>query len=300
MTEFLESVPRIDIALALLVAIAAVIALSASRRGGRYRGLPGWIGFWVAFSGILLALDHLPVWVSFPMLAALMYFALRGYFFVAPVRSGDRYAVLASYLTIPLALYAAWAGSQEVFLAAVPVGLFLIIPAFVAAGPAQEGMLDSMGRFLLGVLFFVYCTAHLALLADLQSSALPKATFSGLPQLFGVLVLGAELPQRLTSRIQHGAGWMRPTIGIVGSLVLASALGFVLGESAGLIKEDGAKAGLLVAVAVTLGSMVSNSVARDLNLDSTAERIGRGAYLDRTAPAVYAAPVLFHYLNTFA
>jgi predicted CDP-diglyceride synthetase/phosphatidate cytidylyltransferase len=300
MTGLIDKIPRIDLALIMMVAIAALVALPAARRGGRYRGLPGWVGSWVVFAAVLISLSQWPRWISFPTLGVLMFAALRGYFYVAPVRSGDRYAVLATYLSIPLALWAAFVGAQDTFLAATPVALFLIIPVFVAAGPVQGGMMDSMGRFLLGVLFFVYCTAHLALLVDLVPVGLDRADVRDLPQLFGILVLAAELPQRMTGRIRHGGGWMRPTIGIVGSVVLATGLGYALAGWTGLVDDDGARAGLFVAVAVTLGSMVSNAVAEDLDLASTSARMGRGSMLDRTAPAVYAAPVFFHYLNTFS
>ena len=51
--------------------------------------------------------------------------------------------------------------------------------------------------------------------------------------------------------------------------------------------------------AVNLGATVSKAVAKDLAL-STATILGRGALLDRLVPALYAAPVFFHYLNHFA
>ena len=55
----------------------------------------------------------------------------------------------------------------------------------------------QLGRVLLGVLSFVFCPAHLALLVHWPQS--------GLLELYGVLVLSAELPQRLvTGRSAQG------------------------------------------------------------------------------------------------
>ena len=51
---------------------------------------------------------------------------------------------------------------------------------------------------------------------------------------------------------------------------------------------------------VTMGALVSDAVMRDLSPGSTGTRVGRWAFLDRAIPAVYAAPVFFHYLNHFA
>jgi phosphatidate cytidylyltransferase len=292
LNQWIGELPTTDLALALALLVVTAIALPMSRRGGRFRGLPGWVGFWVGFAAILLCLTHAPRWISFPMLALLMFAALRTYFYVAPVRARDRYAVLAAYLAIPIALWPAYVGSREGFLATVPVALFLFIPVFLALGPAQEGMLDSMGRTLLGVVFFVFCTAHIGLLVNLPNPELPE--------LFGVLVLGAELPRRLGGNFRRGGGWLTPGIGLLTGLVLSAALGYWLGPTCGLVDEDGARAGFLVAVAVNLGAPVSHAVARDLAISASSSAVGRGAVLGRTVPAVYAAPVFFHYLNYFA
>ena len=173
----------------------------------------------------------------------------------------------------------------------MPVTLFLFIPFFLSFGKAEDGLLDSMGRILLGVLFFVFCFAHLGLLANEQNA--------GLLELFGVLVLAAELPQRVAGRFRRGAGW-RPTLGVLAGVLLAGGLGFWLGPWCGLVEEDGARAGLLVMFAVTLGERVTAAVAVELSPTTSSYRIGRGAFMSRMVPAVYAAPVYFHYLHHFA
>ena len=76
-------------------------------------------------------------------------------------------------------------------------------------------------------------------------------------------------------------------------------MGFWLGPRSGLVEEDAARAGFLVGLAVTLGALVSNGLAQGLAMSTSASTVGRGAFLNRTVPAVYAAPVFFHYLNHF-
>lgn len=300
MGEWIDRIMPIDWALILAVVASALLALPVARRGGRYRALPGWVGFWVGFAGLLLALDNAPRWFSYPLLGVLMYAVLRNYFFLAPVRPRDRYAVLVTYLVIPFVLYPAYIGSAETFLATVPVALFLFIPFFLALGPAEKGMLDSTGRTLLGVVFFVFCAGHLALLPDLQPQEFPGRATTGLPQLFGVLVLASELPRRLMGDFVCGERWTRPAIGVLFSLFLVLALGFYLAPWCNMEQEDGARAGAFVLLAVTLGAVVSTAVAADLSLSNSAARVGRSALLGRMVPAVYAAPVYFHYLNHFA
>ena len=285
-------IPPIDLILALTVMLAAMLSMIAGRRGGRFRGLPGWAGYWFVFAGLLVALSRLHRWVAFPLLGLSMFAAMRAFFFVAPVRPRDRNVVLASYLAIPFALYWAFKGSNEGFFATVPVALFLFIPVLLSLGAAEKGLLDSMGRTLLGVLFFVFCFAHLGLLVHQPRQ--------GVLELFGVLVVIAELPQRLLWRSHGKPGRLRIVLGVLLSLVLAGALGYWLGPWCDLGKQDAARAGLLVAIAVTLGARVSEAVRQDLELTASASSLGRGAFLTRTVPAAYAAPVFFHYLNTFA
>jgi len=302
MTALVGQLQAVDRALAAMLFIAVVVSLATGRRGGRFRGLTGWAVFWVGFAILLACLTHAPRWASFPLLAALMFASLRAYFFVAPVRPSDRRAIIASYLAIPLVLYPVYIGSEGMFLATVPALLFLLAPLFVAIGPHRDGLLDSIGRTLLGVIFFIFCTAHLGLLADLDVASVPGAGSArpgGLPELFGVFVLAADLVQRMLGRFRSGEGRLLSTLGLVLSLLLVGALGFWLGPLCGLAQEDGARAACLVGLAVIGGAIVGDAVAQGLDLSSSAARFGRGAFLDRTIPAVYAAPVFYHYLNHF-
>jgi len=292
MNELIGNVPPIDFVLAAAIAVATIVSFALKPRGGRFRGLPGWAGMWVYIGLILISLSLAPRWFSFALLALVMFIALRAYFSLVPVRPGDRYAVLATYLAIPFALYPAFVGSADMFTATVPVTLFLLVPVVLGLGKAGKGLLDSIGRTLLGVVFFVYCAAYIGLLSDLSQ-------WHGLPELFGILVLAAELPQRVLGRVRSGTGWLGSTSGIVIGFVLAGVAGYWLAPWCGIVEEDGSRAGVLIAIAVTLGAVTSNAVAEDLKL-SAASRWGRGAILDRVVPAVYAAPVFYHYLSYYA
>jgi predicted CDP-diglyceride synthetase/phosphatidate cytidylyltransferase len=292
MHDWIRHIPLVDRALAIALGVAALIAVVARPRGGRFRGLLPWVGFWLVFAGILTCLSRGPAWLSLTMLGVMMFFGLRTYFSIAPVRPRDRYALLAAYLTIPFALYPGFEGSTSTFLATVPVVLFLLLPALLSVGPAQEGLLDSLGRILFGVLLFVFCASHLGLMV--------RWRVPGLLELFAILVLSSELPQRMAGRFRQDIGWLRPAFGVLAGMALATALGYALGPWCELTKQDGARAGLLVALATTLGTLVTTAVARDLSAGSSVVRISRGTFLDRVGPAIYAAPVFFHYLDHFA
>ena len=181
MQELVDSIPRIDWVLAAAVAVAGLCAAVTRRRGGRFRGLLGWSGFWVVFGLLLILLSRAPRWASFPLLGLLMFVSTRAYFFLAPVRPRDRFVILASYLAIPFALWFPYTGDADTFVATVPVALFLLLPVFISLARAEEGLLDSMGRAMLGVLFFVFCLAHLGLLVHQEQSGILELFGKGVP-----------------------------------------------------------------------------------------------------------------------
>jgi phosphatidate cytidylyltransferase len=281
--------PEMVLALAATVLGAAAVALPVASRGGRFRGLPGWVGWWGLFALLLVLMSRLPSMWSLGLLGVVTFVALREYFFMAPVRPQDRWAILVAYLTLPACLWAVSVQSYGLFLATVLLSLFLVLPAMLSLGEAQPGLLDSMGRVLLGLLVFVFCTAHLGWI-----SLHPE----GWLELFGILVLVNELPQRLAGRIRPGTRW-RPLGGMVLGAVLAASLAGWLGPRVGIPSRRAMVVAVLVAVSVAAGRAVTEAVSKDLAMVSSASLVGRGALLDRTMPAVYAAPLFFHYLHRY-
>jgi predicted CDP-diglyceride synthetase/phosphatidate cytidylyltransferase len=278
--------PPIVLALALALLLAAPFAFLAGTRGGRFRAMPGWLGFWVFFGALLVCLSRAPLAVSLPFLGAMMFAGLKQYLFLAPVRPHDRWAIAVAYLFIPGALIPAYLDSLLLFESVVSVGLLFLVPVLLSLGAKQAGLFDSMGRLYLGVLLFIFGGGHLGFLAHE-----PRGTL----ELFAILVLVAELPQRLVGRPRPGQ-ILRATSGVLAAFGLDAAIGVWLGPLAGLGRERGLGAGLLVAAVVTLGAVLADAAAEDLSLDAAATRLGRGAFLDRALPALYAAPAYYLYL----
>jgi predicted CDP-diglyceride synthetase/phosphatidate cytidylyltransferase len=276
--------------LALAVLTCAAVALPLASRGGRYRALPGWVAFWVFFAGLLFGLSRAPLAVGLPVLGAVMFAALREYFFVAPVRPRDRWAILVCYLTIPAVLVPVYLESYGAFLAGVLLSLLLVQPTALSLGTPRPGLLDALGRVLLGLLVFVFCAAHLGWMAPWGGGRL---------ELFGVLVLASELPQRIAGRLRPGEVMVRPLAGILLGGAAACGLAVWLGPALGIDASHGIVLGVLVAGSVTAGRTVTEAVSQDLAMAPASSRVGRGALLDRTMPAVYAAPLFFHYLQHF-
>jgi predicted CDP-diglyceride synthetase/phosphatidate cytidylyltransferase len=278
-------------ALAGAVVLCAMVGLPLASRGGRFRALPGWVGFWVFFAAVLFALPRVPLAVGLSVLGVIMFAALREYFFAAPVRPRDRWAILVCYLTIPVVLVPVYLETYGAFLAGVLLSLLLVQPTALSVGTPRPGLLDALGRVLLGLLVFVFCAAHLGWMAGWGPGRL---------ELFGVLVLASELPQRIAGRLRPAEAVLRPLAGIVLGTAAGCALAAWLGPWLGIAPRHGVVLGLLVAASVTAGRAVTEAVSQDLAMAPASSRVGRGAVLDRTMPAVYAAPLFFHYLQHFA
>jgi phosphatidate cytidylyltransferase len=287
----MPAIPKLVVILAATLALLAPFAVLAGRRGGRYRAFPGWIAAWAQFAILIVVLQHLPRTVSFPLLGLVMFAALRQYFTLTPLRPQDRWAIVVAFVSIPLALWPTWSGSFGLLSAATVIGLFLLIPVLLSIAPRQPGLLDALGRVLLGVLVFVFCAAHFGLMTHLPGGSL---------ELFGITALLADLPQRLSGRIRPGGERVRPFLGVVASVAVAAVVGAALAPLASTASLHGGVAGGLVALAMAGGSLVSDAVAQDLLRTQSDALLGRAAFLDRTLPAIYAAPIFYHYLRAVA
>jgi predicted CDP-diglyceride synthetase/phosphatidate cytidylyltransferase len=279
-------VPDTVLLLAAGILAAGIIVLLVRGRGGHFRALPGWVGFWAFFGALLVCLGRTYLWIGFIILALLMLASLRAFFTLAPVRPGDRWSILASYVAVPCALYPAFTGSTVLFLVMILV-MALVLPVLVSFGKAHEGLLDAMGRIVLAVFFFVFCTAHVGLMA----SRLPEYL-----ELFGILVLAAEFPMRLGGTTRHGRGLAGPIAGFTVGIGTGCGLGYLLAPMVGLDPHVGGIGGILMALAVAAGDRVTTALASALELKASASLTGTGASLDRMVPAVYAAPVFYYFL----
>lgn len=282
--------PPVSIILALAAALVAavVVAFAVGSRGGRFRGFPGWAGFQGFFAPLLVLLAMADRRISLTVLGLCMFVGLREFFFLAPLRARDRWALLLAYLSIPIVLWPQLHGSWSLFLVTASVIVFLFLPALLTVGAPQGGTFEATGRLFTGLLAFVFCAGHLGLMAGSPGG--------GVLPLYGLLVLTAELPQRLAGRIRAGEGVLRPWAGIAVGAAAAAWIGALAGPMAGIPEGRGAWLGILVAVGASAGAFVAEASAQDLNLGAPAARVGRGALLDRTMPALFAAPLFFHFV----
>jgi hypothetical protein len=91
-------------------------------------------------------------------------------------------------------------------------------------------------------------------------------------ELFAILVLFAELPQRVAGRPRSGQEVLRPAIGVALALLVCTGIGWWLGPLGAVTRLQGLTAGVLVALAITAGALVADGVAQDLGLGGASSR----------------------------
>ncbi|MDX1389546.1 MAG: hypothetical protein R3344_10180 [Acidobacteriota bacterium] len=282
-----QEIPDISVVFAATVLVVVLVSLLVGSRGGRYRAVRGWGIYWIFIAAFLVVIERAPLWISLLLLGIVMFGSIREYSFLAPLRRQDRWATLLVYLSIPAILYAVFIDSYVGFLAAILLYLFLFLPGILSLGTTQQGLLDSLGRVLLGVLIFVFCGAHLGFLVHEPTGSL---------EWFGILVIATDLPQREAGRLRTENGVLRSIAGAVLGFAFAAGFGAWLAPAFGYSVVRGAVGGAVVAFAVTIGGIVTRGVARDLSMPP----VGRAAFLDRVTPMVYAAPLFYHFLDYYA
>ena len=226
-------------------------------------------------------------WLSFSAgawLMALVSFAgLREYLSLADLRAEDRWAMLATYLAIPLQFWLVVVDWYGFFIIAVPVYVFVLLPFLVALGGSPRGSVFSMGALDLGVFLFVYCLGHLAYLA--RSSL-------GLALL---LLLAAYITDLLERTVRRAGGG--PLLSYVAAAPPCFVLGVLIGVPAGLTRLEGLAFALIVPVLVLTGNFTLRAVEADLGIDPQALEPGRGRIIDGLRPLLFAGPVGFHLLR---
>jgi phosphatidate cytidylyltransferase len=282
------SVSAVWVAPGLALLGAAIVALALAPRGGRLRALPGWVGFWAVLTAVLAVLTRVPHTAAVTVIGILMFLALREYFFLVPLRAQDRFAILAAYLSIPVALLPELSERLAPLRYVIPAGLIAGFPVLLAVRSRGAGWFESLGRVLAAIVVFLVAASHLS---QVVSTLAP-----GRVALFAMLALAGELPQRITGRFRPGEGVLRPLAGLLAGAAAAALVGVFAGPLYGVPLRGAAIVGVLVALGTAAGALVAGAVAQDLDLQGPAARHGRGAVLDRAFPAAYAAPLFVHSL----
>ena len=287
----------------LVVALIAAGALASLRLPGIRDRVRTWAVIAALFGGAMA----LGTWALIVVMAFVSFVALREYLSLAPTRREDRPALLVLYAMVPATYLLVWLDLYGIWLVAIPVYAFLLMPAILVLNGRTSGYLAAAGILHFGLVIAVYALSHAAQLVNLPAHEAPAG---GAGVLFFLLVATAlnDVAQYVAGRAIGGAkilptvspnktwagflgGWVFTAIFVASTAPLYTAL-----PTLGV-----ALLAVLLPLAGFAGDVTMSAVKRDLGVkDSSALLPGHGGMLDRVDSLTFTAPITFHIIAYFA
>ncbi len=236
----------------------------------------------------------------------LSFMALKEYFSMIHTRLSDHWALLWSYLAIPvqyLLIYSQWRAMVMIF---IPVYMFLFIPFRLILAGETQGIINSMARMQWGLMAFVYSISHVASLLTLPATEQITGGGKALVLYLVVLTQFNDVAQYcwgkllgktpIAPRVSPNKTWEGFIGGLLTTMVLAPLLSFL----SGFPVQYGFAAGFIIGSSGFVGDLVMSAVKRDVGVKDSSQLIpGHGGVLDRIDSLTYTAPLFFHFTNFF-
>ncbi|MEC9373266.1 MAG: phosphatidate cytidylyltransferase [Planctomycetota bacterium] len=290
-------------------------AASDSARSLRLR-LRSWWVVLIALTAALLA----GTWMVALLFAVVSLLALREY--AALVKERERFAGLARWAYGLAPLQYAWAalGWFPLFMAYVPVLLFLLLTLRTVLTRRTEGFIHLVGELQWGMMVLVFLPSHAVFLLSAEAISDAAGAEAGIGLFVYLLVLTEinDIAQALWGRplgrhkiipeVSPGKRWEGLIGAAVCTTILAVALAPLLtpfGTLPPLLAEMGAGegwrwsvpivAGLMIAIGGFCGDVTMSAVKRDAGVKDSGRLLpGQGGSLDRIDSLTFTAPLLTH------
>lgn len=231
-------------------------------------------------------------------------FALREFISLLPTRRGDYFPLLiAFYFVIPYQYYLVyidWYGLYSIF---IPLYVFLLIPIASLKQEDTTHFLERSAKIQWGLMISVFCISHVPALLNLKLS-----NFNGEPIWLAIwlimVVQASDVLQYVCGKL-FGKHKVAPILspsktieGLVGGVVLASALGVAMSWLTPFSYAEAAFIGLVVCIFGFFGGLVMSAIKRDRGVKDWGQLIhGHGGMLDRIDSICFSAPIFFHILR---
>lgn len=243
--------------------------------------------------------------VAFIILFALIsLFALREFISLLPTRRGDYIPLLiAFYFVIPYQYYLVyidWYGLYSIF---IPLYVFLFIPIASLKQEDTTHFLERSSKIQWGLMISVFCISHVPALINLKLKNFDGETI-WLAIWLIMVVQASDVLQYVCGKL-WGKHKVAPVLspsktieGLVGGVVLASALGVAMSWLTPFSYFEAAFIGLIVCMFGFFGGLVMSAIKRDRGVKDWGQLIhGHGGMLDRIDSICFSAPIFFHILR---
>ena len=240
-------------------------------------------------------------------LAFLSYALLREMYPLLKLDLRERNVVLLCYAVVPVQYALAYYGKTEIFLAFIPVFMFVIIPFVLVTRGETQGLVRSISLLPYSLVAWVYGMSHLALLFQMPEipgfTAGPEGLLLYLIFLVGMndvlqFAWGKTLGKHpVLPRVSPNKTWEGLIGGVLSTTLLAIGLRFLTP----LGMWEAAFTGFCVAVAGFMGDAIASGIKRDVGVKNSGNAIpGHGGYLDRLDGFSAAAAPFFHLIYFFS
>lgn len=231
-------------------------------------------------------------------------FALREFISLLPTRRGDYFPLLISfYFMIPYQYYLVyidWYGLYSIF---IPLYAFLLIPIASLKQEDTKHFLERSAKIQWGLMICVFCVSYVPALLNLN-----LIHFHGdkiwLAMWLIMVVQASDVLQYVCGKL-FGKHKVAPILspsktieGLIGGVILASALGVAMKWLTPFNLWQAAAIGLVVCIFGFFGGLVMSAIKRDRGVKDWGQLIqGHGGMLDRIDSVCFSAPIFFHILR---
>ena len=237
---------------------------------------------WVLFLVITLS-----EWVSFTIslwiIALLAFYALREFFSLVDIRLEDRFGILISYLSIPFMFYLIQIDWYGLFIIAIPVYTFLIMPFFVALGRKSRGIVFSVGVLDFGLFFYVFCMGHIGYLIYFSE------------RMAMLMIIAVAVNDSILRYIKS----THYRVKLLLQIICICSLFMITSGWSGIPLIHTAALGVIIPILACIGFFTLKELEHDLGIRSERLQPGRGKTIEALKLYLYTAPVFFHYLRWF-
>lgn len=293
----------------LTAGFAAVLAVlvAGTVASIRFPAIRDRVKTWWAIAALLGGAMALGPGAVVAVFAFVSFVALREYLSLVPTRREDRPALLVAYAIVPAAYALIAFDFYGIFLVAIPVWAFLLMPALLVLNGRTSGYLAAAGTLHWGLVVTVYNIGHAALLATAPDGEAPAG---GLGLLFFLLVAtglndvfqyvaGKSIGgPKIMPTVSPGKTWAGFIGGVLGTGLLVALLAPLytpLPWAAILILA------VLLPVAGFAGDVTMSAIKRDLGVKDSGKLLpGHGGILDRVDSLTFTAPLVFHVFAFFS
>ena len=236
----------------------------------------------------------------------LSYALLREMYPLLKLDARERNVVLVCYATVHIQYGLAYVGLKTLFLAFIPVFMFVFIPFILVVRGETKGIVRSISLMPYSLIAWVYGMSHLALLFQLPESPGFTAGPQGL-LLYLIFLVGMNDVLQFAWGKTFGRRPVLPTVspnktweGLIGGVLSITLIAVAMRFLTPLNIWQAAIVGFVTAIAGFMGDAIASGIKRDIGIKNSGHAIpGHGGYLDRLDGFYAAAAPFFHMIFFF-